>query len=249
MSAVKILQKIGEQDSVLVPEQYRNWWSEYLRIHRKRYKTLLAFIDEEDKSSKLLDIGCAPGHFTILLKLMGYNIEGVDINPDRMGNLWQKYSISAHKIDVEQEPLPYLDNSIDVAFFAEMLEHLRINPIFTLREIYRILKPGGRMILSTPNITLYLRLLVLLGVSYQGDPVEEFSNLEKLGHMGHIRLYDTKEILHLVKHVGFTVTSYKYKGKPLGGKKALLVSLLCPIPRNRNRLIYVIAHKKITNTT
>jgi SAM-dependent methyltransferase len=53
--------------------------------------------------------------------------------------------------NVETDEFPYPDGSFDVVIFSEMLEHLAINPVWTLAEIHRVLKPGGHMILTTPN--------------------------------------------------------------------------------------------------
>jgi SAM-dependent methyltransferase len=53
--------------------------------------------------------------------------------------------------NVETDEFPYPDGAFDVVIFSEMIEHLAINPVWTLAEIHRVLKPGGHVIVTTPN--------------------------------------------------------------------------------------------------
>ena len=57
-----------------------------------------------------------------------------------------------HNVDVERQPLPFPDGSIDVVLCCELIEHLREDPMQMLLEIHRVLTWGGRLILTTPNI-------------------------------------------------------------------------------------------------
>ncbi|HKA30153.1 MAG TPA: methyltransferase domain-containing protein, partial [Candidatus Binatia bacterium] len=53
--------------------------------------------------------------------------------------------------NVEKDEFPYPDGTFDVVMFAEMIEHLAVNPVWALSEIHRVLKPGGHLIVTTPN--------------------------------------------------------------------------------------------------
>ncbi len=53
-------------------------------------------------------------------------------------------------IDLDMEPLPFEDNSIDVVTNFELIEHL-MNPLFFMREIHRVLKPNGSLYITTPD--------------------------------------------------------------------------------------------------
>src|SRR5262249_9554145 len=53
--------------------------------------------------------------------------------------------------NVEMDEFPYPDGTFDVVLFAEMIEHLAVNPVWALSEIHRVLKPGGHLIVTTPN--------------------------------------------------------------------------------------------------
>ena len=50
------------------------------------------------------------------------------------------------------------DSSVDLVLFCEILEHLAFNPILTWKQIYRVLCPGGRIVLTTPNGNFWRRL-------------------------------------------------------------------------------------------
>lgn len=209
-----------ESDANLIPANIAEWWSNYLFEHYNRYLDTLSLLNERDRRKHILEIGSLPGHFTILLKKIGYdNLVGTDIDPSRAKQLWDKYSVPVHKVDIEQESLPFPSNSFDIVLFTEILEHLRLNPLHALREVYRVLKSDGRIILSTPSITVTHRLLFLFGKTYQGNAVEEFRKLEWLGHMGHIRLYSSDEVKGFLEYTGFKelqVTSKHYRAKTLG---------------------------------
>lgn len=55
-------------------------------------------------------------------------------------------------VNIEQDTFPYPDNFFDVVLFCEVIEHLLIDPIHAIREIKRVLKENGILILSTPNV-------------------------------------------------------------------------------------------------
>lgn len=239
-----------KQDVEVVPSAIADWWIEYLYQQWNRYMDLLSFLDNSDKRKKdtILEIGAVPGHFTVLLKRLGYNVTGVDIDPDRVKSLWTKYNILVKKADIEKDPLPIPSDSCDIVLFVEVIEHLRINPLYTLRELYRVLKPGGRIILSTPNITPLNKLDFLLGRDYQEDPVEAFKKLETLGHMGHIRLYTLREIRSLLRYAGFEISSHSYKGQDYRvGWKAKVIKAFLYFKRDQFcPYLYVIAKKSLS---
>jgi SAM-dependent methyltransferase len=145
---------------------------------------------------------------------------------------------------LEKDALPYASDSFDLIIFAEILEHLRLNPLHALREIYRVLKPGGRILLSTPNITPSLRLRFLFGGRYQGNPVKAFKRLERRGHMGHIRLYAIDEVHEFLEYANFRVQSSAYRGSHLvEGRKERLLYLVYPYKEHFCKRLYVVASK------
>lgn len=214
-----------ESQEFLIPERLRPWWKNYLTNHKARYEfTIQNFIS--DSQSVILEIGSIPCHLLYMLKQLGHQVKAVDLAPERLSEFIEKNGLDVKKVDIEQEQLPFQNDSFDLILFAEVLEHLRINPLFCLKEIYRVLKPNGRIILSTPNISILNKINFIRGLGYQGNPVEEFSKLEKIGHMGHIRLYEKNEIELMLTHNGFEQFQSCYFG---GYPKGLLTRILKPV--------------------
>jgi len=115
------------------------------------------------------------------------------------------------KANIETEKLPYKNNTFDFIIFNEVFEHLRINPILTLKEINRVLRPGGILLLTTPNLYAIHKILMFnLGRSFN-DAYDEFNKLNIYGYMGHIREYSTKEVRKFLKNTNFKIETVIYR--------------------------------------
>jgi SAM-dependent methyltransferase len=133
-----------------------SWEVGYLEYHRRRYQDTLRLLPD-GQGRKLLDVGSFPGHLSALAQARGWEVAG--LNNDIEGAApWATFldRCAARKIeilscDVEREPFPLPTASVDAALFCELFEHLYWNPFHTLREIFRVLRPGGLLVLTTPN--------------------------------------------------------------------------------------------------
>lgn len=222
--------------------------------HKNRYKKDLDIISKYFNGGKILDIGANPFHLTFCLKQLGYEIMGVDINPEPFLSFINKYNLVIKKVNIEAEELPFKTNTFDFIIFNEVFEHLRINPIFTLKEINRVLKPGGILLLTTPNLYAIHKILMFnLGRSFN-DAYDEFNKLNIYGYMGHIREYSVNEVRKFLEKTGFRIENiiyrhdysfFNYPGfnnisiKFLG----LMVDLLMMIYPNCRRHLAIIAKK------
>jgi SAM-dependent methyltransferase len=129
-----------------------------------------------DLSGKCLEIGASPYFTTALLKeftrldLTLSNYASTEDNVSQHIVRWRQprtQTATAHEMahdlfNVEGDRLPYADNSFDVVLFCEVLEHLTNDPVSALLEIRRVLKPGGRLILTTPNAASARNLLKII---------------------------------------------------------------------------------------
>jgi len=95
----------------------------------------------------LLDVGCGRGEHLREFQKLGYQVRGVDLSNEAKELL---KDMEIEIVDIEKEPLPYGDSSFDVVFNKSLIEHLN-NPENFMRESYRVLKPGGRLVTMTPD--------------------------------------------------------------------------------------------------
>jgi len=175
-----ILSKFNEDDIQLFYGDYR-----------RRAELLKDVVHLIPKNAMILDAGSSPGFNSLALKMLGYDVISVDINPEPYKPLLERLGIKVIKVDLENESIPLNDESVDCVVFTEVLEHLHPYKIsFTLSEINRTLKWGGYLYLTSPNIcSIGKRIKLLLGHN-------------PLGKM-HVREYTIKEIRDMLNAHGF----------------------------------------------
>lgn len=115
---------------------------------------------------KVLELGANPYLFTLLMKkfydfeiymanFFNSNIYYEDITSGTQ-RIWsnmfgEDYSLEYMNFNIELSSYPYQDNTFDMILFCEILEHLIINPLQVFPKLRRIIRPGGLLILTTPN--------------------------------------------------------------------------------------------------
>jgi len=111
---------------------------------------------------KTIEAGCGQGRVNFLLSRLGIITEGVDFSDRTVAalNNWQKNNgFNCKFVQGNVKKLPYSDNSIDSYISLGVIEHFREGPHEALNEAYRVLKPGGIAIISTPSVSwnIFLR--------------------------------------------------------------------------------------------
>jgi SAM-dependent methyltransferase len=134
-----------------------DWEAGYLEYHRRRYQDTLRLLPQGE-GRRLLDVGSFPGHLSALAQARGWEVVGLN-NSIEGGGAWSDFlercaerKITIRGCEVEREPFPLPTASIDAVLFCELFEHLHLNPFHTLKEIFRVLRPGGPLVLTTPNL-------------------------------------------------------------------------------------------------
>jgi len=99
----------------------------------------------------ILEIGCGTGYFTRELTRHGADIVAIDVSPDLLEIAKAKYSAPNVRYEIQNAyALTYVDAMFDSVVGSSILHHLEIEE--ALREIYRVLKPGGTIYFTEPNM-------------------------------------------------------------------------------------------------
>ncbi|MDO0932856.1 methyltransferase domain-containing protein [Streptomyces sp. DG2A-72] len=168
------------------------------------------------RTRTILDIGCGDGTAaaTTAPLLPGHRIIGVDWSQDA---LKRAHTRIPYTLRAELNSLPFRDSSADAVLFSEVIEHL-VDPDAALDEIRRVLRPGGHLMLSTPNLAAwYNRALLLAGVQPVFSEVSLRAIHGRPGRevVGHLRLYTARALREYVTTAGFEVV--RLKGAPFHG--------------------------------
>ncbi|MFH1676320.1 MAG: class I SAM-dependent methyltransferase [bacterium] len=115
--------------------------------HIARYKFALEYV----KGLKVLDLGCGEGYGSNILLSSAKSVTGVDLSPEAIGHASENYRAENLKFVVgDAGKLPFEDAEFDAIVCFEVFEHVE-NPVELLKESRRLLKPKGKLLLSTPN--------------------------------------------------------------------------------------------------
>jgi 2-polyprenyl-3-methyl-5-hydroxy-6-metoxy-1,4-benzoquinol methylase len=164
------------------------------------YERILNVIRDYDLGGRALDYGAGIGNFTRKLSESGVfeRIEGADILP-RPQNL--PGAVAWHRLDLNNaDAIPAA--SFDVVIAAEVIEHLE-NPRKVAREWFPILKPGGTLILSTPNNESIRSLMALL---VRGHYVAFLDSC----YPAHITALLRKDLVRILSEAGFSDVRFHF---------------------------------------
>jgi methionine biosynthesis protein MetW len=112
-------------------------------------RVMLSLLPDPASGRRLLDVGCGVGTISLELQRRGFRVSGIDFSSVGVKKARAK-GIEALLCDVDASGIPFEDHSFDVIWAGDVLEHL-FDPISMLEEVSRILKPGGKALISTPN--------------------------------------------------------------------------------------------------
>lgn len=184
-----------------IKHYYETYWSAEGFNPLGRVIPALATLFEENVApgSSCLDIGCGDGRTSgPWLLSHGCRYLGLDISEHAVQEA-RKQGFDAEVIK-DANALPVPDQSIDVAVCVEVLEHL-FAPKEAAKEIYRVLRPGGRLIATVPNIVYWKRRVgSLLG---RWNPGGDLLAVDQPWRDPHVRFFTVSSLERMLAQVGF----------------------------------------------
>jgi len=176
--------------------QYNSEHNFLFEFRETRIKKCIKIIRNLNRGC-FLDIGCSTGEWGEFWLKDGWDVFGIDIDKMHLNEAESK-GVKASYCDLNREKLPFNDNFFDLIFAGEVIEHL-IDTDGFLQELHRCLKPGGFILITTPNlVSIENRVRILFGlyplwVDY------------RLQGSGHVRAYTTTVLKKQLQESGFKV--------------------------------------------
>lgn len=171
-------------------------------------------IRHHPQPAQLLDVGCATGLFLNTMRQYDWQVTGVELSPYASEYARRTFGLEVITGTLESAQLP--NNAFDVVTLWDVLEHV-VDPKITLKEISRILKPGGLLALSLPNPTAFEASL--FGASWVG-----------WDRPRHLHLFTPAILKNYLQDAGFQLEAIESLGGRLG-LTLLSAKMLC---RSRN---------------
>lgn len=208
------------------------------------WRQILRFVPQPKERGKALELGSPPFHITLLLqRFRNYDLSLTGFASDGRPQIEQtvespeygeRYDFNCTCFDAEKDHFPYDDNTFDLVTWCEVIEHLTENPVHALSEIYRVLKPGGVLVLSTPNASRADSIVNFLVGRNIYDPYHLGAPLKGSRHS---REYTLPELTDLLSGCGFRI------------QRAADIDIYPPEGRNRRAFRWFMNNvaKRVTN--
>lgn len=183
------------------------------------YGRLLEFVGELKPDARILDAGCGAGPALQFLKQRGFVPFGSDLIEYPLQQA-RRLIPDARLVQCDSDkPLPYGENSFDLILMSEVIEHVS-SPEFTLRECWRVLRAGGAVAMTTPNLWDVRRLYYpALGKVWSGD-----------ADATHQTLFNPQTMQGILAQTGFQKVRVRAGFKPLRWVSVRKLGVRTPLP-------------------
>jgi SAM-dependent methyltransferase len=165
---------------------------------------------------RVLDLGCGDGEVTLrlfvdepILENQNFDVIGVDISQKAVDAFFQNTGHEAVRSTALELPFP--DSHFDIVIFNDVIEHLE-DTDGPIKEVRRVLRDDGILLLSTPNLAAWFnRLLLLAGIQPLFSEVSFLKIFGRPGKdvVGHLRIFTTKALREFLLFHEFKIMSHK----------------------------------------
>jgi SAM-dependent methyltransferase len=149
---------------------------------------------------------------------VGFQVTAQDIpefqNNPRLQERYRRAGIASVAANLKRHRFPYPDAHFDLVIMCETLEHLNFNPLPVIKEINRVMKPGGLLYLTVPNqLSAGNRLKLLRGETIQASVDQFYQQLDLRLNMIvglHWREYSKADLFDLLEPMGFKIRRHYF---------------------------------------
>lgn len=222
----------------------KSYYQHTVYQHVEDFKRLDFIVAQTSKhpvaGTKVLDIGCGNGNIALALGSLGYNVTGIDVDETSVQTASAQNKFPNVTFKVSDANSFSINDEYDVVICSEVLEHLT-TPSELVQSAYRILKPGGTMIVTVPNgfgpretiMTKPMQWLMKRGFGKQLQRIKRFFGYANATEQSsnpdltHTQFFSRKSLTKMMTGAGF---------KPLSFAKADFFDRIFPFSMLANRI-------------
>ena len=169
---------------------------------RSRAGSLEAVLEVADAlpRGRALDVPCGPGLASEALRRLGFEVTAADLDERAFA---ASSGIAFERLDLDL-PLPFADASFELVHCGDGIEHLE-SPLRALRELARVLAPGGTLVLTTPNYASLERRLRFLVSGSLAKPLPRGGAASERAPHGHVSPLTFTQLAWMAESAGLTL--------------------------------------------
>jgi SAM-dependent methyltransferase len=193
-----------------------------------RWSMVIQELSSNPEKGCVLDIGAHEGFFCGALVKLGYSAAALDFESHVARTTWAKLGVKWHPCHIEADPIPFPDEHFIGVYVGQLLEHFTYSPRKPFHEIWRVLKPGGLLVVDVPNVGEWHNFYRLMrGKNILWDYRNHYIDYEPYVYKGrpyfdrHNREFTPDELKTLAEACDFEVLRVRYIRSRRQGKSGL----------------------------
>ena len=214
----------------------QDWYKGYLYGNYPRIQGDYDFISKNvTPHESILDIGAIPPLLVEMLRQSGFrNCEVADPYPDAFLQYFTTFGIKNHKTNILNGQQEGINNKYDLVCMNEVVEHISGNLLIAIKTAVDCVRPGGKLLVTTPNLRSVCGLYALLfrssGLASKPGALvrEQYERATaQYGYYGHLREYTKNEIVHLFESFNLKIYKVEYQANYLDfGKNTKVINFI-----------------------